>query len=216
MSPSQNARDAILDAAEDVVRESGAAHLTLDAVSARAGVSKGGLLYHFRTKEALLKAMLERLRKAFTEARKTEAAKLPEGPAQELKAHILSSEFLQEGKLKGIAAALLAAGAHDPKLLKPAQEARDSLLDELNMSGLPVAFTTIIALALDGLLILEILGMFAPSRKERQAVMNELLRLVDAEEARSFAQEVSPRRIRAKSDTAAQNRRGGRRPKDQA
>ena len=35
--------------------------MTLTAVADRAGVSKGGLLYHFATKEALIKGMVERL-----------------------------------------------------------------------------------------------------------------------------------------------------------
>ena len=41
------------------MRRDGAQALTLDAVAAEAGVSKGGLLYHFETKRELLDAMLE-------------------------------------------------------------------------------------------------------------------------------------------------------------
>src|SRR5690242_2095382 len=44
------ARDRILEAAERVVAEIGAARLTLDVVAQAAGVSKGGLLYHFPSK----------------------------------------------------------------------------------------------------------------------------------------------------------------------
>ncbi|MEO1289257.1 MAG: helix-turn-helix domain-containing protein, partial [Chloroflexota bacterium] len=40
-------RDLVLVAASEVVIEHGAAQLTLDAVVNNAGVSKGGLLYHF-------------------------------------------------------------------------------------------------------------------------------------------------------------------------
>ena len=40
-------RKRLLDAAAAVVRRDGAGALTLDAVAAEAGVSKGGLLYHF-------------------------------------------------------------------------------------------------------------------------------------------------------------------------
>ena len=58
--PVRPARQRLLDAAERVVVESGATHLTLDAVAKSAGVSKGGLLYHFPTKEALLEGMLAR------------------------------------------------------------------------------------------------------------------------------------------------------------
>ena len=52
-------RKRLLDAAASVVRRDGAKALTLDAVAAEAGVSKGGLLYHFKTKRDLLDAMLE-------------------------------------------------------------------------------------------------------------------------------------------------------------
>lgn len=55
------ARDRILVAYEDLLIESGERGATLDAVAARAGVSKGGLLYHFGSKEALTTGFLDRL-----------------------------------------------------------------------------------------------------------------------------------------------------------
>jgi AcrR family transcriptional regulator len=57
-----SARDRVLDAYETLLIEHGAAAVTLDAVSAAAGVSKGGLLYHFASKDALAAGLLERLR----------------------------------------------------------------------------------------------------------------------------------------------------------
>jgi AcrR family transcriptional regulator len=44
-------RDRILDAAEAVILESGGRNFTLDAVAGRAGISKGGLVYSFATKD---------------------------------------------------------------------------------------------------------------------------------------------------------------------
>jgi AcrR family transcriptional regulator len=58
-------RDALLDAAEALLCEQGTQALTLSAVADRAGVSKGGLLYHFHTKEALVRGLVERLVKEF-------------------------------------------------------------------------------------------------------------------------------------------------------
>ena len=55
------ARDAVLDAFEELLIDVGERAATLDAVAKRAGVSKGGLLYHFPNKEALIAAVLERL-----------------------------------------------------------------------------------------------------------------------------------------------------------
>jgi len=51
----------ILTAAERVVLRDGVTCLTLEAVACEANLSKGGVLYHFATKEALIQAMLERL-----------------------------------------------------------------------------------------------------------------------------------------------------------
>jgi AcrR family transcriptional regulator len=53
-------RDRILDAALQVIAQAGACRMTLDAVAEAAGVSKGGLLYHFPDKEALLRNLLDR------------------------------------------------------------------------------------------------------------------------------------------------------------
>ena len=53
-------RDALLDAAEAVVARQGVANLTFDAVAAEAGMSKGGLLHHFRSKDRLIEALVTR------------------------------------------------------------------------------------------------------------------------------------------------------------
>ncbi|RUQ97627.1 TetR/AcrR family transcriptional regulator [Labedella endophytica] len=67
MARPDSARDRILDAFEEVLVASGERAATLDAVAAAAGVSKGGLLYHFASKEALVDGLIERL-DAFVEA----------------------------------------------------------------------------------------------------------------------------------------------------
>jgi AcrR family transcriptional regulator len=51
-----SARDKILDATLELIGDIGVPAVTLEGVAARAGVSKGGLLYHFRFKEQLLAA----------------------------------------------------------------------------------------------------------------------------------------------------------------
>ncbi|MBP2478811.1 AcrR family transcriptional regulator [Crossiella equi] len=58
-----SSRDRILDAYEELLLAQGPATATLDAVARVAEVSKGGLLYHFGSKEALRDGLLERLRR---------------------------------------------------------------------------------------------------------------------------------------------------------
>jgi len=178
----QNSRDAILDAAEAIVRENGASHMTIEAVSARAGISKGGLLYHFRTKEILLLEMIERLYHIIQQTADAEAAKLPESPARALKAHIHAAEFFHNQRIQGLAVAFLAASAHDPKILKPAQKARTEMIKELCKCNLSDGFIKAIVFALDGMWISQTLGISSLSHSAQQEVIHTLLRLVDQEE----------------------------------
>lgn len=61
----EDTRRDLIDAANHIVRTQGAARLTLDAVAQHAGVSKGGLIYHFPSKEALISAQVRALMAAF-------------------------------------------------------------------------------------------------------------------------------------------------------
>lgn len=55
------ARDRILDALQGILVRDGMSAVTLEAVAAAAGVSKGGLLYHFGSKAALINGLIERM-----------------------------------------------------------------------------------------------------------------------------------------------------------
>jgi AcrR family transcriptional regulator len=60
--PQPVARAKLLDAFTRLLLEKGERSATLDAVAAAAGVSKGGLLYHFKSREALVVGLADRLR----------------------------------------------------------------------------------------------------------------------------------------------------------
>ncbi|VXB00685.1 Regulatory protein, tetR family [Microbacterium sp. 8M] len=61
MARPPHARERVIDAYEALLISEGERAATLDAVARAAGVSKGGLLYHFSSKEELASAMLARL-----------------------------------------------------------------------------------------------------------------------------------------------------------
>ncbi len=172
----QNARGTILDAAEDVVIEIGARHLTLDAVAARAGVSKGGLMYHFPNKEALLNGMLDRRFARSDESRQRMRALLPEGPRSGIIAYVLSS-LEQDDKARKLGSALLAAAAHDPQLLSPHCSKYRRLLEEFDREGLGFKRTAVIMLAVDGLRLLEVLSLTPFTAEERNEIVGEIIAL---------------------------------------
>lgn len=60
-------RDSIVSAAAEVLIRGGYAMLSLRRVAEAAGISVGNLNYHFRTKEALLEALIERTLSAYSD-----------------------------------------------------------------------------------------------------------------------------------------------------
>lgn len=75
------ARERVLDAYTDLLERRGERAATLDAVARAAGVSKGGLLYHFATKHALEAGLLARLDTLVT-ADLAVMRTAPEGPVE--------------------------------------------------------------------------------------------------------------------------------------
>ncbi|WP_295121168.1 TetR/AcrR family transcriptional regulator [uncultured Leifsonia sp.] len=74
MRPSK--RTEILDAALGVIEAGGVTAVTFEAVAEAAGMTKGGLLYHFGTREVMLQALHEHLAEQW-ETALTEAAGKP-------------------------------------------------------------------------------------------------------------------------------------------
>jgi AcrR family transcriptional regulator len=171
-----NARDAILDAAEDVVVELGARHLTLNEVAARAGKSRGGVLYHFADKEALLRGMLERRIAHISSMREKRRANLPDTPESEVTAFVLAN--LEGSKRqKRIASSVIAAAGHDPGLLCPARREYREFINRLVSGGLRAERAAVIVLAVEGLILSELLSLFHFDKAKRSGIIKEIISL---------------------------------------
>lgn len=104
-------RDRILDALEAELLAHGPAGATLEAVAERAGVSKGGLLYHFRSKDDLFGGLLDRLS---LEAAGSEVAE-PVGDAVEgARLFLESSQSVEGSETRTLLAALRLIGTYGP------------------------------------------------------------------------------------------------------
>jgi len=167
----------MLDAAQALVVSDGAARFTLDAVAKRAGVSKGGLMYNFPTKEALLKAMLERLVTHNAAAHAALTERLPDKPGRSLKAYVMNSVRAIDDDDR-VSAALLAAVANDPGLLKPASDYFAQRFAKLSRD-VPFERAALVYLATEGLWTLELLKMLPFNARQRARIVRHLLKLAD-------------------------------------
>lgn len=174
-----NKRSLILESAAHIVERSGAAHLTIDAVAAEAEISKGGVLYHFPSKQALLEGMLERLIEQTT-ARTTQQRELhADQPNASLMAWIID-QYDQQPAERAMSRAILAAAAENPELLAPARTVIREAFDDAAMGSVPGEMGWVLQLATEGLRFLEMLNLLPLSDAERQRVHNHLLELAKA------------------------------------
>ncbi len=87
-------RESILDAFQDLIVDVGAASVTLEAAAARAGVSKGGLLYHFPSKSELFAGLCDRLAAVIDGT----IADAPDDPAEVVRWYIGSATDVVENE----------------------------------------------------------------------------------------------------------------------
>lgn len=176
-------RQKILEAASRVVLAQGVGALTLEAVAAEAGVSKGGLLYHFASKEALLGGMVARLVE-LTEVRIERSLAGDEGPGAWTRGYLAACAVDPTGKdpLDRLATALLAAGATDPGLLAPLRAHETNWNKASRGDGLDPTTASIVRLAADGLWMNDLFGLEVLNARERKAVLKRLREMTLQEE----------------------------------
>jgi AcrR family transcriptional regulator len=178
--PVRPARERLLDAAERVVVESGATHLTLDAVAKSAGVSKGGLLYHFPSKEALLEGMLAR---HFQQVDAEITARLAGRGRKASRADVFRERIRVLLELHperpAIGAAMVAGSADNPEHNAVCRAEYRKLLDDF--AKLPGGFerVALVMLATQGLLFSELLHLSPYTPEERSRLVKGLLRAAD-------------------------------------
>jgi len=170
-------RNPILDAAEAVVIEVGAAHLTLDAVAEKSGVSKGGLLYHFPSKEALVEGMMTRLLERALKTRDAAIEEMQSDPAKELKAEIQALLVSAEAD-KPVRVAMLAAVANHPCLMSKIREVHRKRF-ETQAQHANYEKRALVLLSTFGLFFLELLQVSPFSAEHRARIINAMLQFAD-------------------------------------
>ena len=192
----RDTRNVILDAAETVVATMGVANLTFEEVARVANVSKGGVLYHFPSKEALTEAMIERFIDRFDTA-VAEAAENDGAPVgRKIRAYVRATvgEPPLTGELFDRAnGAITAALANFPERLEPVRQQSARNQKMIEDGTLDPIFATIVRLAIDGMWLAENFNLmrFDPNLKaavgERLIAWTRLQQLPNSENGGSPA-----------------------------
>lgn len=177
-------RDRLLDAAEAVVIEAGAVSLTLEAVAVRAGVSKGGLLYHFPSKDRLIESLVERTVQRADEALEAAAAAGGRGAFTRAYLDITVPTSPRRPASDRLTAALVGAVGIDPALLEPLRAAYRRWQHRLEHDGLDPAVATVVRMAVDGWWTAAVLGLPPLSPRVHREARALLADLADGRTAR--------------------------------
>lgn len=166
----------IILAAIEVMRELGGEQLTLELVAKRAGVSKGGLLYHFPAKEALVNGVVEALTNSFESdlEKRIGADQIRSGRWS--RAYI-ESTFDDAGVGNDIGAVLASALFLNPESLNGIRLAYAEWQQNIENDGLNPVQSTIARLAADGLWFAEMFRLAPPDQELKQRVREALLQL---------------------------------------
>ena len=155
-------RTRILDAAGRILVRDGSDGFTIAAVAKEAGVSKGGLFYHFESKDQLIAGLIQHYVSGFDQL-------------------IAQAAYLRSATQPAPrpVLALLAAVISNPAALESLNQRYTTWQRRLNHDGIPPHVATLVRCAIDGLWLAETFDLAAPNPATRSRMLAELEKLID-------------------------------------
>ena len=168
----------ILAAAAELAKEKGAAHISIEAIAQRAGLSKGGLLYHFPKKDALIHALVEQhMAEVDAELAKVESAhggRRSNAVARAFIAFNREKACAPQDKFDGILLAL----AENPHLLDPMRKHEMRVVERIRRTAADRDLSLMAVLVMHGMRALALFGVDDLTVDERTAVIERVLDLL--------------------------------------
>ncbi|GCD83988.1 TetR/AcrR family transcriptional regulator [Parageobacillus thermoglucosidasius] len=169
-------RKHILKSAKEFILKNGFNALTLDSVAKQAGISKGGLLYHFPNKEALLIGLAQYIFEEFTIRLEEHAKKDPIEKGKWCRAFIEASKWDLEHNAE-LNVGIIAASMLNPDLLENISQSCDYIQNKVEQDNINPVTATIIRLAIDGLYYSELFNIAPLDDKLREKVIQQLINM---------------------------------------
>lgn len=143
-------RRALLDAAAAAIRRNGI-HASLDEIARQAGVSKGGLIYHFASKDDLILALVRDHLTAFRESVAQRIDPDDHEPGRLTRAYIraLLAPIEDQASVRD-AIMLIGQLMTVPAVVELTRADSEELYAELDADGLPEHILTLVTTAADG------------------------------------------------------------------
>lgn len=176
--------DSLLDAAERVAIRDGAVGLSIDAVAREAGISKSRVVYDYKSKSGLLRALVER-RLRMEDERVLAAVKANSSAANpELSGRIAAAQDTPNEDDRAIALTLCAAMSSEEPLQGMIREVVKRDLEAVTVHARQASLAVVAYLALHGMMSLEYLDIYRWTESERTTLLAEIQKLSDSASTR--------------------------------
>lgn len=165
----------LLEAASTVILAHGISQFTIEAVAIEANVSKGGLLYHFPTKEELIKAMNVQVINQFKALIEKEVSA---GHFYH-EAYLLATlSSLKDPNFLNINTSLLAAVTNDKDVLALWRQAFQDIYQKFSEENYQSVHTSLVQATCDGLWYLKLFQITELDIKKEEQLIYYLLKLL--------------------------------------
>ena len=179
-SKAEAKRRLIIESAIQFLFENDFSELTLDAVAKQAGISKGGLLYHFPNKEALIKGIAKSIFENVSHSLK-EIANIDQNEKGKWSRAFIKSSKSDLENMSELNIGALAASLLNPDGAKTISEDYQLILNKLENDGINPVTATIIRLAIDGLYYSQMLNIAPIEEKRKEEVFQQLVHMTEKE-----------------------------------
>jgi AcrR family transcriptional regulator len=171
--------DALLDAAERVAIRDGAVGLSIDAVAKEAGISKSRVVYDYKSKSGLLRALVERRLRMEEDRVLAAVAAHADSGNPELSGRIAAAKDTPNEDDRAIALTLCAAMSSEEPLQAMIRDVVKRDLEAVTVHAGQASLAVVTYLALHGMMSLEYLDIYRWTEAERGALLAEIQMLSD-------------------------------------
>lgn len=175
----EQTRQQLLKAAVNLILTKGATQLTLDQVAADAGVSKGGLLHHYPTKDALVFGLMKLGFASFEDRIQRHLQADPSPTAGRWLRAYIHATFESAPDEERLTQALFMLTANSPELIEAKKAELSALFSHMEIDDIAPERAWVVRLACDALWSDDLVGLLQIDESMRQRLRDELLRLVD-------------------------------------
>lgn len=172
-------REALLDAAQEVILSEGASGLTIEAVATRLGVSKATVLYDFKTKHSLVRAILDRRLDVEDERLDGLSAGLPDVTNAAIHGWIRAAQRPISQQDRSLGMGMIAELASDPELNAVSRRFLDRRMADIIGTASEPRGAMLAFLACEGLKVLDYLGLRQWTREEVDRIVEDIAWLAE-------------------------------------